>query len=373
MNFSFLFNVKRNKKRPTPRRTTARLRFETLESRTMKSADSVAWHGGQVISHVEVDTVYYGQAWNQVASSTTGPANIAQTDQYFATLTSSSYMSMLGEYGIGQGHFGKHDIVNDSSTPIAGKQVLESQIQNLLQTEVQAGRLPPPNGNQVYFVYLPPSVNSRFDTDQQFLAHHNSFQMQVFAGYSLLYNSVLRTSIAVPYYRTQTVAYAVIPYQGFGGYLGTDLATLTPFDQMTEVASHELTEAVTNPYIAVSQAQAFSPIPRTTRYVYSLTAWGGGWYSDTTGNEIGDIANQQYGYFDGYVVQREWSNFYQGNILPLFDTSYLGQNPNLYTFLSQTGTFNGHTLITEFNYYSEWQIGPNDYSGWLVAGQISIA
>ena len=75
------------------------------------------------------------------------------------------------------------------------------------------------------------------------------------------------------------VFYAVVPDPGCQGCT----STLSVFDALTSVSSHELCEAVTD------------PVP------------GQGWYDDVNG-EIGDICAWQTRVVDGYTVQREWSN-----------------------------------------------------------------
>ena len=58
--FLNLFRRPRTKPRPAaPRR--ARLVLEPLESRQVPS---VTYHGGPVVENVEVETVYFGSAWN---------------------------------------------------------------------------------------------------------------------------------------------------------------------------------------------------------------------------------------------------------------------------------------------------------------------
>ena len=54
-------------------------------------------------------------------------------------------------------------------------------------------------------------------------------------------------------------------------------------DTLTEVSSHELAEAVTDP---------------------DLNAW----WDSSTGDEIGDICNRQTTRLGGFLVQTEWSN-----------------------------------------------------------------
>jgi hypothetical protein len=58
---------------------------------------------------------------------------------------------------------------------------------------------------------------------------------------------------------------------------------LTTVDALTSTASHELSEAITD------------PIP------------GQGWYDDANG-EIGDICAWKTKKLNGYTVQMEWSN-----------------------------------------------------------------
>jgi len=75
------------------------------------------------------------------------------------------------------------------------------------------------------------------------------------------------------------VFYAVIPFANCSGcvFAGQFLDTLT------EVASHEFAEAITDP---------------------ALNAW----WEDGAGDEIGDICNRQTTRLGGFLVQTEWSN-----------------------------------------------------------------
>jgi hypothetical protein len=54
-------------------------------------------------------------------------------------------------------------------------------------------------------------------------------------------------------------------------------------DTLTEVSSHELCEAITDPTLST-------------------------WWDPNTGNEIGDICNRQTVRLGNYLVQTEWSN-----------------------------------------------------------------
>ena len=113
---------------------TARPQLEALEDRLVPSG--VNYNGGPVLQHVQVENLYYGQAWapNQT--------NINQLDQFMKTITGSDYMSMLGEYGVGKGSFLGHDIVNNASSPAAGATLNEFQIQYMLSQEILNKHVP---------------------------------------------------------------------------------------------------------------------------------------------------------------------------------------------------------------------------------------
>lgn len=75
------------------------------------------------------------------------------------------------------------------------------------------------------------------------------------------------------------IYYAVIPYVTCNDcvFPGSFLNTLT------EVSSHELCEAITDPTLST-------------------------WWDSNTGNEIGDICNRQRAELGGFTIQTEWSN-----------------------------------------------------------------
>src|SRR5690242_8001964 len=86
--------------------------IERLEAREVMS---VTLHGGPVIPHVQAQSVYYGQAWTAPANQT----NANQLDGFLTYITGSSYMTQLGEYGVGTGTFGKRDMVTGTTSPQA--------------------------------------------------------------------------------------------------------------------------------------------------------------------------------------------------------------------------------------------------------------
>jgi hypothetical protein len=267
------------------RRRTARDRrarrpqLEPLESLRLMS---VSPHGGPVISHPEVETVYWGQDWsaskgalpylqpNQVYGSFPGGDNqrqINEIDNFFTNITNSPYMDLLNQYGAGRGLFEGHDIPPASSSPPPnGATVTDPQIQSMLNGEILAGRLPSPlDTNQLYFVFMPPNV---------VVNAYGATSTHDFSGYHYLFEDSLG----------QTVHYAVIPYPDPALVFGTQ----------TFAASHELAEAATDPEL-------------------------NGWYDTSIGpqhGEIGDLAFPQGGNLNGYSVSSLWSNKDNAVVLP---------------------------------------------------------
>jgi hypothetical protein len=83
------------------------------------------------------------------------------------------------------------------------------------------------------------------------------------------------------YGRAQDIHYAVVTYPG-GSVGNASLSWLSTLNNMTEVTSHELAEAITDPNINYKTL---------------------GWYDNAQG-EVGDICNAQMVYLNGYAVQR---------------------------------------------------------------------
>jgi hypothetical protein len=291
----------RSPSRPRPVRKAAP-RLEALEDRRLMS---VGFNNGALLPNVKVETVYWGSDWYKSSS-----AQLAQQyDTFFKTITNSSYMDLLNQYNVGRGSFMGEHVITDYKGPT--KVVNEQAIVNMLDYEIRSyndtNHLPAPDANTLYVVVLPPNVEasaviggstqtSGFENGlKHFYAYHDSAYDP---GIGNLYYAV----IANPTGNIQ------IP--------GLDV-----FQQMTEVGSHELAEAVTNPS-------------------------GGGWYdtnpkSPTKGQEIGDLANLLYGNYQGFTVQQEYSNKANGPVMPKSDASnvldYRGQMTSIQAVTNADG------------------------------------
>jgi roadblock/LC7 domain-containing protein len=220
-------------------------------------------HGGPVLGSVEVVPIYWGVAW---ASGTTAQL-ASELDGFFDFIVTSSYMDLLSEYGTaatpiqhGRRLASVHVSASEpgTATPPSGRQVTDAQIRQALQGWIADGTAPATSANTLYFIYLPPNVVS-LDFNTQSCAP---------GGYCGYHDHI------------DAVYYAVIPYVNCSGcvFAGNFLDTLT------EVSSHELAEAITDP---------------------ALNAW---WDPNTGGDEIGDICNRQTVRLGNYLVQTEWSN-----------------------------------------------------------------
>jgi hypothetical protein len=218
------------------------------------TAPQLTYRNGPLLTAVEVFTVFWGSAWQQVPNSNL----LTQINQFFGYILTSQLIDQLGEYSVpGQtiGH-GSHVGTTVLTAPEPGKSLQDSAIQQLLQKEIAAGTLPTTNANTLYFVFLPNGVT---------VSQGNSASCQDFCGYHDSFG--------------QNIYYAVMPYPGCSGCTGGSAV----LDALTSTTSHELCEAITD------------PVP------------GQGWYDDNNG-EIGDICAWKTRTLGNYSIQLEWSN-----------------------------------------------------------------
>jgi hypothetical protein len=200
-----------------------------------------------------------------------------QLDSFFDFILTSSHMDMLSEYGTAATPIGHGRRISSirmvssepgTATP-TGRQITDAQIQQAIQGWIADGTAPAMTANTLYFIYLPPSVVSIMQGGDQ--------SCNAFCGYHSAVGNLY---------------YAVIPYVTCSGCVFTG----DFLDTLTEVSSHELVEAITDP---------------------ALNAW----WDPNTGNEIGDICNRQTVRLGGYIIQTEWSNSQQACVIaPLVST-----------------------------------------------------
>jgi hypothetical protein len=254
-------------------RRTVRLGLETLESRVVPT---VTYHGGAVLQNVEVQGVYYGSDWSGNAAYST---QRGQLDGFLQFIVKSGYTSQMlnNAYGTGAGSFSSG--YTNPATLDKTQYLTDSAIRNFLRAGIGNGWLQQPDANRLYVVFVEDNVavqddsfwdsaRGRYDNSvQDFLGYHGAF-----AGSN-----------------GQDIHYAVIAYPGGSIHLSSGtvanagLSWLSSFNDMTEVASHELAEAITDPNVNYKTL---------------------GWYDDQLNGEVGDLCNAQMVYAAGYAVQR---------------------------------------------------------------------
>jgi Bacterial Ig-like domain (group 3) len=245
------------------RQVRRRPELEPLEER---QTPTVTYYGGNLLPHVEAQAVYYGNEWSSV------PAVAAQTatlDAFLKDLTGGAYMDALTRagYGVGRGTASAGAV--DKAALATPSVITDASIRAHLQADVTAGLVQAPDANRLYVVYVEPNVAVNLGagqgtTQQGVLGYHGAFAGRDAAG-----NAV-------------TIHYAVIAYPG--GSVGNSSRGTAATDQLTAVASHEVTEAVTDPDVNYGRL---------------------GWY-DARRGEIGDITENNPNALvrlDGYLVQ----------------------------------------------------------------------
>jgi hypothetical protein len=228
----------------------------------------LTYHGGPLLQNVQVATLYWGADWKDNALT-------GYFEGFFKALFADGrYLANLSQYDVGDYKIGTGALAattTDDQTLSAT--VRDSQIRAQIRAQIAAGHLPAPTENTVYFVFTPPHT--------VVVSADGADSANDFAGYHDYATG------------SDPFAYAVIPY---ADYLAN------PRD-MTEFASHELAEAITDP----------EPVDGSTL----------GWY-DSRNGEVGDIPVSLYAAQritradlmdeltapDGtvYRVQKEWSN-----------------------------------------------------------------
>jgi hypothetical protein len=224
---------------------------------------ALKYFGGPVLANVKVYAVYWG-------------SHVQYQDHinaFYPAITNGAYFDWLSEYDtptqhIGRGSFG--GAVVDANPP-SGTSVTDAQIQAEIGKLIDAGKLPPNDGNNLYMMYFPPGVKitgpqGAGSSCVEFCAYHGTFVRNKANAY-----------------------YGVMP--DLGGACSTGCGPGAAEDNITEVSSHELIEAVTDGAVGLATTDG-PPLA---------------WYDDTNG-EIGDICNGTAAKVDGFTVQLEWSN-----------------------------------------------------------------
>ncbi len=250
---------------------------------------------GPVLANVEVVTVFWGTYWEQQA------ALITDLNGFFKFIVRSSLVKLLAEYStltlpnkvgsgtfIGLGTFKGTSTITATDPGGGTASVTDTQVQAALAGWVQTGSVPPSNPNTLYFIFIPPGLTCVDPNGLESCKGMCGYHFSAGSGSGTLYYAVMPTSFCPPCMREKlsTQAPALVPIAG-------------P-DTLTVIASHELCEAITDPY--------WVNVPKPG----GGGEWTGtGWF-DTLYSEIGDICAVANGVpntttLGRYLVQPIWS------------------------------------------------------------------
>jgi hypothetical protein len=249
----------------------------------------VATRGGNVMTLPKIYPIFFAGD---------DPTMTASVQDFANKVGATNYWKANAEYGVGAA-IGEPAIqlTHDDDPPLVyDDNDIETWLTNKLQSKDPA--FPAPDGNTLYAFFFPADItitmggtSSGFPPDGGYMdgdvveagsiPSTASQSCKEFGGY----HSAIQLSDGT------LAAYSVVPRcAGFDGFTG--------IDAVTAAASHEFSEAATDPFL-----DAYSSVDRPHRY----------WSSLMGGGEVGDMCAQNLGSFLKfselpYTVQRIWSN-----------------------------------------------------------------
>ena len=265
----------------------------------------LTYYGGKVVSNLKVVQVLWGTGGIGTTNghflagvvNTTTPSMAT----FYQQVLNSGYVDWLMEYNTDITDFGGNPGTNQTIghgsfveqvaiTPVnTSTSLSDADIQTELVNQIKAGHIPMPtadgagNNDTYYAIFFPHGITIT----------QGGSSSCAFPGFCAYHGTIVASAPVGEIY------YGVHPdfQAGSGCDTGCGMGATT-FDNLTSVASHEMTETITD--CEVSLAFALQP-PLA-------------WYDNTPGHgEIGDLCNAQQGTIVGgdghsYTVQKEFSN-----------------------------------------------------------------
>ena len=223
-------------------------------------------YNGPVLANPKVVPIFFA---NEDSSKITAVVD------FLSKLPASSYWtSTAQEYGVGALTIAPAVMLTENAPSMIDDKQIESWLTNAMATSKVPANEP---SKTIYFLYYPTTTTVMFQSLQSCTG---------FGGYHSEVNGA---------------AYAEV--NGCASY-GAKLApgeTVNGIDESTGLTTHELLEAVTDPYVKTKPAYAAIDQPHQA------------WVKFLYGDEIADTCEMQPGAFFkeptlGYTVQRMWSN-----------------------------------------------------------------
>jgi hypothetical protein len=228
------------------------------------AAGSFSSGGGRLLSAVRVHLIFWGTAWTALPHPT---PSVGDCTDAVVTILASDYMRSLAQYGVGGGKLGSVTVVDDAvggSPASPPNPFSDDDVWQLVEHLRAANRIPTADiGSGAQGLYLVVMPNGTTASNSGVIGEHS-------------------------YYWFGSPA-TNVPFAW---------VTQSSLDMFSEVFSHELVEACTD--------------PEGTGWT-SATACGtnhGGWC------EIGDVCEGNTATVQGVVVQRYWSNSDNSCVVP---------------------------------------------------------
>jgi hypothetical protein len=206
----------------------------------------LTYHGGPVLSHVKVRTVFWG---NHVL-------NPDAVNGFYKTIVDSPYVDWLSEYRTPTQSIGRGELAGSyvDTSPPSGD-VSDDDVAGELARLIDGGQVPQPDDDTLFVVHFPPGITVYLGPYPScgYLGYHSAFA-----------------------HHGREVWYAVMP------------DCYSDFDTTTAVAGHELLEAITDPFGTGD------------------VAWNDDYYGSQ--GEISDLCGSTRSTVAGYDVLLGWSN-----------------------------------------------------------------
>lgn len=229
--------------------------LEPLEARVVPT--TLTNHGGPVLAHPQVNDVFVGWA-------------VPPMDQLAQVMT-TQYAAILAPYGVGEGGWHSSITVPDSG-PIS-----DAQVRQLLATQIVAGMVPAPDGDQLYMVYLPQQVTDAWAVNAS--AYHSAFMDNgVWVPYAVI-PAQPNESIPASHEFAEMATDPIVGTGWFGADTEQEVADLYNWQAfhlagfpVTILASPDGTPLV-GPGLSEQAALAALPVEEFFAFAWSYIAW----------------------------------------------------------------------------------------------------
>lgn len=252
---------------------------QALDGSASNKANNLLYYGGPVISNVRVVTVFWGSSVDSELQQ-----NLAG---FYSSIVNSTQMDWLDQYStfgksldgrqgtnqhIGRGSYITDVIIQPKNT---SKNLDDTEIQAEIESQIANNTLPKPDQNTIYMIHFPAGIAITIEgmkSCQDFCAYHEGFKSKTFGD----------------------VFYGVMPDFKAGACSMGCALTGNAFDTTTVISSHELIEAVTDPFPTPGDKPAFPQ------------AW-----NTANGSEIADLCPSAANLKTSkrtYKISKEWDN-----------------------------------------------------------------